>query len=461
MAEDRKIVLVVDDEPLFRRSLADGLRAPGERDGFVTRMAADGREAIEVIEHGPVDLVLTDLRMPTLDGFHLIAWMISTRRTIPTIVMTAMPSLEARLRLRESGVFTVLQKPVDLAEVHRLIVAELSAKRARIEGIAMTAFLQLLSMERVSCELTLRSGTRVGRMGVLGGDLVSADFEELDGLAAAQRLVGLPDVSVEMVEREQVRQSDFRVPLTAVVLDALRERDEQDRQEGSILSSPPPPLVPSRPPPPLVPSRPPPPLVPSRPPSAPSPAALAALAALVTLPPPAMPTIPAPAPPPPAPPPPAPPPPSPVSGTQASPPRPPARTIESLTQEKQMNVIHIEKAHTAVNKLRETLGAGLIATDVWSVDDGMSIAGYNSQPVATALFNRITDMISETLSESGFPSLSKYYLLDLDGDKLAVILPLGRYRAGMLVDKKKAQLGIIVSVALPKYIAGLEEAIRG
>jgi hypothetical protein len=126
-----------------------------------------------------------------------------------------------------------------------------------------------------------------------------------------------------------------------------------------------------------------------------------------------------------------------------------------------MNVINIDKANNAVNKLRETLGTGLIATDVWSVDDGMSIAGFNSQPVATALFNRITDLITETLSESGFPLLNKYYLLDLDGDKLAVILPLGSYRAGMLVDKKKAQLGVIVSVALPKYITSLEEAMRG
>lgn len=126
-----------------------------------------------------------------------------------------------------------------------------------------------------------------------------------------------------------------------------------------------------------------------------------------------------------------------------------------------MNVINVDKANLAVNKLRESLGTGLIATDVWSIEDGMSIAGYNSQPVATALFNRITDVISETLAESGFPALNKYYLLDLDGDKLVVVIPLGRYRAGMLVDKKKAQLGVVVSVGLPKYIAALEDASRG
>lgn len=126
-----------------------------------------------------------------------------------------------------------------------------------------------------------------------------------------------------------------------------------------------------------------------------------------------------------------------------------------------MNVISVEKVNVAVTKLRESLGAGLVSTDVWNVDDGMPIAGFNSQPVATALFNRITDVISDTLAESGFPALNKYYLLDLEGDKIVVVIPLGKYRAGMLVDKKKAQLGVVVSVALPKYVNGLEEAIRG
>ena len=121
--------------------------------------------------------------------------------------------------------------------------------------------------------------------------------------------------------------------------------------------------------------------------------------------------------------------------------------------------MNIDKANHAIEKLQESLGAGLMAADIWVVQDGMSIAGHNSQPVATALFNRMTNMLNETLSESGFPSLSKYYLLDLDTDKLVIVLPCGEIRAGILVDKKKVQLGIIISVALPKFLAGLEAIV--
>ncbi len=400
-ASDAKHVLVVDDEPLFLRSLSDGLAPLGKRDGFVVHTATNGRDAIAALETEPVDLVVTDLRMPGVDGFQLISWMVGKKLSVPVVVMTALPSLEARLQLRESGVFTVLQKPLELAEVHRTIVAELSAKRARVEGLAVAAFLQLVSMERVTCHLTIRSGERVGRMGIVAGDLVYADFEERDGLAAAHALIGLPEVAIEMVERDDVRQAGLRVPLAEVVLDALRTHDENARGKGALTA----------------------------PPSAPSEVDIE-FDVMKSVRPQPLPEIEAP-------------------------------VIAIENKETKMNVISVEKANAAVNKLRESLGAGLVATDVWNVDDGMPIAGFNSQPVATALFNRITDMITETLSESGFPSLNKYYLLDLDGDKIVVVVPLGKYRAGMLVDKKKAQLGVVVSVALPKFVAGLEDAIRG
>ncbi len=484
MSAEPKTVLVVDDEPLFVRSLADGLRPLGERDGFVVLTATNGRDAVAALQSEQVDLVLTDLRMPGMDGFQLISWMIAQKRNVPVVVMTAMPSLEARVQLRQTGAFTVLQKPVDLAEVHKCIVSELAVRRVRVEGLATSAFLQLVSMERVSCVLTIRSGTRVGHMGIVGGDLVHAELEDRDGLAAAHALVGLPDAVIEMVEREDVPKSGIVVPLAEVVLDALRSHDEQARGEGRITAPPSAPgeielefdLLKSKRPPPLeVETTPPPALV----------AVLASAKAPVVDTPTSGPrstpqagtpksawpsSVPAPAAPVPTPREPAPRETNDERGlpTSAPPPIPPLPLPPALqapplptNEDPLMNVISVEKANIAVTKLRESLGAGLVATDVWNVDDGMPIAGFNSQPVATALFNRITDVISETLAESGFPALNKYYLLDLEGDKIVVVIPLGKYRAGMLVDKKKAQLGVVVSVALPKYVNGLEEAIRG
>lgn len=123
--------------------------------------------------------------------------------------------------------------------------------------------------------------------------------------------------------------------------------------------------------------------------------------------------------------------------------------------------MNVAKLNQAIERLKENLGEGLIATDIWTKDDAVVLTGYNSQPVASALFNRITDSINSTLSESGFPTLGRYLMLDLIDGKMVMVIPLGDYRWGMLVDRRKAQLGILLNVALPKAIGAFEEAITG
>ena len=81
-----------------------------------------------------------------------------------------------------------------------------------------------------------------------------------------------------------------------------------------------------------------------------------------------------------------------------------------------------QKLMDAVETLKDDLEGSLIATDIWSVHQGISLAGYNSQPKAVALFNKVTTMINKTLTGSNFPELGKYYILDLVDEKAQVFL---------------------------------------
>ena len=119
----------------------------------------------------------------------------------------------------------------------------------------------------------------------------------------------------------------------------------------------------------------------------------------------------------------------------------------------------IKKLKASVEVLKDDLGDGLIATDIFTVEDGMSIAGYNPQPKASALFNNLTTDLMETLRSANFPNLDKYYILDLEGDHLVIVLPLGDYRWGMLVNSKKVQLGLLLSIAIPDCIQAFEDAL--
>lgn len=120
--------------------------------------------------------------------------------------------------------------------------------------------------------------------------------------------------------------------------------------------------------------------------------------------------------------------------------------------------MNIQKLNESVDVLKEGMRSSLLSTDIWTVEDGQSIAGFNQQPEATALFNRITEDMNEALKGSGFPALGKYYLLDLvDGNKV-LIIPMGSYQWGILVDSQ-AQLGLLLNVVLPKIIDSFEEAL--
>ena len=112
-----------------------------------------------------------------------------------------------------------------------------------------------------------------------------------------------------------------------------------------------------------------------------------------------------------------------------------------------VNVVQLEEA---VNQLRTLLKDGLLATDIWDRSTGLSLAGFNAQPAAVALFTQVTNDLASALSTSGFPGLKRYYLLDLDGNSTVMILQHGPdLLQGMLLNNQKANLGLLIAVALP------------
>jgi hypothetical protein len=112
----------------------------------------------------------------------------------------------------------------------------------------------------------------------------------------------------------------------------------------------------------------------------------------------------------------------------------------------------------AVQDLRNVLRDGLVATDIWDRASGLSIAGFNQQPVAVALFTRITSEMESSLADAQFPPLGRYYLLDMEGNHTVVVVNHGDLLQGMLVDNKRANLGLLISVAIPRMMEAVTKA---
>jgi hypothetical protein len=119
----------------------------------------------------------------------------------------------------------------------------------------------------------------------------------------------------------------------------------------------------------------------------------------------------------------------------------------------------IKKLNKIVKDVQEDLGDALLSSDIWSVADGQTIAGFKSQPAAAALMNQVGRELIDALTGSKFPSLENYYILDLQDGKLMLCLLCGDYQWGMLLDVEKFQLGLLLNVIAPKCIDGFKEAV--
>ena len=107
-------ILVVDDEGPLREMLQRGLSQIGE---YSVETAQNGQEAIEKIEKDIFDLVLTDLKMPEMDGLELLKMIKGTRPEIMVILMTAYGSVESAVEAMKVGANDYITKPIDFNEL--------------------------------------------------------------------------------------------------------------------------------------------------------------------------------------------------------------------------------------------------------------------------------------------------------------------------------------------------------
>jgi len=117
-------ILLVDDEQNFLKSLADALH--GYVEGWNVLTAQNGRQGIEVFESQPVNIIVTDLRMPIMDGIEFLSYVRSKNPRIPVIVMTAGGCADLEERLNSIGAAWCLRKPFKITEMVSTISRQLA-----------------------------------------------------------------------------------------------------------------------------------------------------------------------------------------------------------------------------------------------------------------------------------------------------------------------------------------------
>jgi CheY-like chemotaxis protein len=114
-----KYVLIVDDEQSFLKTFAEGVKLC--LDDWYVLTAENGKRGAEIINSVRVDLVVTDLRMPLMDGYELAAYIRGKYPDMPIIAMTADSNYHAEEKLHAMGIDHCLNKPFRLSEAVSII----------------------------------------------------------------------------------------------------------------------------------------------------------------------------------------------------------------------------------------------------------------------------------------------------------------------------------------------------
>lgn len=237
-----KTLLVAEDDRAVLSLYRMGLKGLA---GFKVILAENGLKAFEVLRTQHVDVLVTDLQMPVMDGFGLIAKAASDYPGLPIIVMTAMAEAEHENRPLTLGAFRIMSKPPHLSRLMEEIkTAANQEPTGLIRGISLSSLLQLLNWERKSCTLTVKAGDDRGQLYFKNGELIHALHHHAEGLPAAYTILGWEKPEVEFVDTCRVEATIQDLPITEILMNVAMISDhgakEPPREEPAAVPEPPP-----------------------------------------------------------------------------------------------------------------------------------------------------------------------------------------------------------------------------
>jgi CheY-like chemotaxis protein len=240
----KKQLLLVDADPRSVRVLEVSLK----KSGYSVTTASDGADALAKIEFSAPDLILSDTRLPRLDGYELVRRMKDKpeHAHIPVVFLTSQKSIEDKIRGLELGVEDYLTKPIFVRELiarvnlllarrtqERMATAMPMSRRTRLSGsledMGVVDLLQTFEISRKTGVGKIGNGRREARIYFRDGKVVDAELGRLRGEEAVYRALiwttGTFEVDFCPIDREDIIPTSTQ----GLLMEGMRRVDEWGR----------------------------------------------------------------------------------------------------------------------------------------------------------------------------------------------------------------------------------------
>ena len=190
MAKSLKKVLIVDDEETLTWSMARSLSR--DKDKYEVVIANNGRDALNLLKKNKVDLVISDIRMPDINGLDLLVNIKKEYPQTKVIIMTAYGSSDVQKEANRRGSLYYVEKPFEISDIRKIIIDLIGRKkgfRGKVFGLQLTDIIQMNCLNRLTTALII---TRDGERGVIylnEGEIIHAECGEEKGTDAFYKIL--------------------------------------------------------------------------------------------------------------------------------------------------------------------------------------------------------------------------------------------------------------------------------
>ncbi len=227
MVRPLKNVLIVDDEETLTWSMAKSLSR--DRDKYNVLIANTGNDALEILRNHRVDLAITDIRMPDINGLDLLTAIKNNYPGTKVIIMTAYGSSDIQKEANKRGSLYYIEKPFEIADIRKLIL-DILWKRSGFEGkvfdLQLTDVIQLNCLGRVTAALRVSKGDDTGVIYFNDGEIVHAECDGQIGKEALFTILRWREGKFDHERGKTPPQQSISQNWEHLLIEGMRKNDE-------------------------------------------------------------------------------------------------------------------------------------------------------------------------------------------------------------------------------------------
>jgi len=227
----RRNILVVEDNKDLRIFIMKSITSLGD---YTPIGASNGKDAIEKLSEYKVDLVITDIRMPEMDGIEFIAYLNNKYPHIPVIVLTAYPEYEEEISKYQTMKY--LLKPVDKEKLKKAIEDAFESHKY-VKEYNLLNLINLIKIEKKTC--TFKVFSPDGKIGILffkEGDLMDAKTRFKEGEDAFYDILMWKNPEVEIEFKCSLKEKKVKKSLNEMISLVFSQKDAK-RNKVLFLNS--------------------------------------------------------------------------------------------------------------------------------------------------------------------------------------------------------------------------------